>query len=117
MAIQSLAFRSPATRIPFAPFGSRFARQARRRGSCCSRPRQNSGKWTRRVARHPTESSVTRPVDAQSVTANSSMPRSEEHTSELQSLTNLVCRLLLEKKKNKKNRQSELQDRTTLPQN
>src|SRR5437016_14672740 len=29
--------------------------------------------------------------------------RSEEHTSELQSLTNLVCRLLLEKKK-KKNR-------------
>src|SRR5437016_8441581 len=29
------------------------------------------------------------------------MLRSEEHTSELQSLTNLVCRLLLEKKKNK----------------
>src|SRR5438046_5061127 len=28
--------------------------------------------------------------------------RSEEHTSELQSLTNLVCRLLLEKKKQKK---------------
>src|SRR5258706_10498321 len=28
-------------------------------------------------------------------------PRSEEHTSELQSLTNLVCRLLLEKKKKK----------------
>src|SRR5258706_12069165 len=27
--------------------------------------------------------------------------RSEEHTSELQSLTNLVCRLLLEKKKTK----------------
>src|SRR5438046_4547414 len=27
--------------------------------------------------------------------------RSEEHTSELQSLTNLVCRLLLEKKKRK----------------
>ena len=26
--------------------------------------------------------------------------RSEEHTSELQSLTNLVCRLLLEKKNN-----------------
>src|SRR5437016_8286627 len=29
--------------------------------------------------------------------------RSEEHTSELQSLTNLVCRLLLEKKKKKIN--------------
>src|SRR2546426_4935830 len=30
--------------------------------------------------------------------------RSEEHTSELQSPCNLVCRLLLEKKKNKKSR-------------
>src|SRR5256885_7795006 len=29
------------------------------------------------------------------------LPRSEEHTSELQSPCNLVCRLLLEKKKNK----------------
>src|SRR5437016_10834142 len=32
--------------------------------------------------------------------------RSEEHTSELQSLTNLVCRLLLEKKKKKKDTQT-----------
>src|SRR5690242_21594990 len=31
-------------------------------------------------------------------------PRSEEHTSELQSHVNLVCRLLLEKKKKKKNK-------------
>src|SRR5258706_11942387 len=31
-------------------------------------------------------------------TGPSSVQRSEEHTSELQSLTNLVCRLLLEKK-------------------
>src|SRR5262249_56796251 len=30
------------------------------------------------------------------------LARSEEHTSELQSLTNLVCRLLLEKKKRKR---------------
>src|SRR5438046_3681162 len=36
--------------------------------------------------------------DARHVTGQ----RSEEHTSELQSLTNLVCRLLLEKKKQKK---------------
>src|SRR5437016_13713260 len=36
---------------------------------------------------------------------DAAIARSEEHTSELQSLTNLVCRLLLEKKKkkNKKN--------------
>src|SRR5690554_7570912 len=31
------------------------------------------------------------------------VPRSEEHTSELQSRPHLVCRLLLEKKKQKKN--------------
>src|SRR2546430_2989081 len=31
------------------------------------------------------------------------LPRSEEHTSELQSQSNLVCRLLLEKKKKKSN--------------
>src|SRR5207249_11091734 len=31
-------------------------------------------------------------------------PRSEEHTSELQSRFDLVCRLLLEKKKKKKNK-------------
>src|SRR5688572_31922948 len=34
--------------------------------------------------------------------ASHSRPRSEEHTSELQSQSNLVCRLLLEKKKIKK---------------
>src|SRR5688572_32144645 len=32
-----------------------------------------------------------------------SAPRSEEHTSELQSQSNLVCRLLLEKKKENNN--------------
>src|SRR5262245_65000650 len=35
-------------------------------------------------------------------------PRSEEHTSELQSLRHLVCRLLLEKKKKKKNKEIKL---------
>src|SRR2546427_5193654 len=34
--------------------------------------------------------------------------RSEEHTSELQSQSNLVCRLLLEKKKKKKNKLTSL---------
>src|SRR5256885_13705419 len=34
--------------------------------------------------------------------------RSEEHTSELQSPCNLVCRLLLEKKKNKRDTATEL---------
>src|SRR5438046_6213216 len=40
-------------------------------------------------------------------------PRSEEHTSELQSLTNLVCRLLLEKKKKKLNKTKRYKKRTS----
>src|SRR5438093_9399425 len=39
------------------------------------------------------------PVEDLLSKAASRLDRSEEHTSELQSLTNLVCRLLLEKKK------------------
>src|SRR2546430_3120871 len=38
-------------------------------------------------------------ANASAPMANSTGPRSEEHTSELQSQSNLVCRLLLEKKK------------------
>src|SRR5258706_11930221 len=37
--------------------------------------------------------------DREPVHKDLQLTRSEEHTSELQSLTNLVCRLLLEKKK------------------
>src|SRR5256885_13087910 len=55
-----------------------------------------SGKLGRRLE-ELTASSLSRP---------SLMKRSEEHTSELQSPCNLVCRLLLEKKKH----------RTSLPQ-
>src|SRR2546427_4945707 len=38
-------------------------------------------------------------VETQSLNMNLKKERSEEHTSELQSQSNLVCRLLLEKKK------------------
>src|SRR5688572_31084308 len=40
----------------------------------------------------------------ESLTRDHLVPRSEEHTSELQSQSNLVCRLLLEKKKKKNNK-------------
>src|SRR5437016_10778276 len=40
--------------------------------------------------------------DSSNIKPLSPTRRSEEHTSELQSLTNLVCRLLLEKKKKNK---------------
>src|SRR2546430_3135320 len=39
-------------------------------------------------------------VEETRVVSSAVVPRSEEHTSELQSQSNLVCRLLLEKKKN-----------------
>src|SRR5438045_6581602 len=38
-------------------------------------------------------------ASAEMLITRTSLPRSEEHTSELQSLRHLVCRLLLEKKK------------------
>src|SRR2546430_8945400 len=54
----------------------------------------------------PGQSSVHRALDAGRRPASGAEParvvRSEEHTSELQSQSNLVCRLLLEKKKKKK---------------
>src|SRR5437016_7141478 len=50
---------------------------------------------------HPPASNGNTHVVARGETLTS-IARSEEHTSELQSLTNLVCRLLLEKKNNKR---------------
>src|SRR2546428_4817965 len=44
---------------------------------------------------------LVRGADAPSRRAGSEALRSEEHTSELQSRSDLVCRLLLEKKKNR----------------
>src|SRR5205085_11595677 len=46
--------------------------------------------------------SILRPRSIVCLNVASSFSRSEEHTSELQSQSNLVCRLLLEKKKKKK---------------
>src|SRR5437899_4490609 len=48
--------------------------------------------------------------------APQSASRSEEHTSELQSLRHLVCRLLLEKKKNQTNIQRQLDHISNHPQ-
>src|SRR5438093_2750600 len=57
--------------------------------------------WRMRI--RPIAKLVSEPnSNAKNVTIALLFGRSEEHTSELQSLTNLVCRLLLEKKKKKK---------------
>src|SRR5437016_1012411 len=45
------------------------------------------------------EQGVEQPDDIDTLLASQMVSRSEEHTSELQSLTNVVCRLLLEKKR------------------
>src|SRR2546423_11614913 len=52
--------------------------------------------WARRA---PSILLSNSPLIANSLTSPAVMARSEEHTSELQSLAYLVCRLLLEKKK------------------
>src|SRR2546422_5098764 len=44
-------------------------------------------------------------------------PRSEEHTSELQSRLHLVCRLLLEKKKKKKKKKNKRKQHKSITQN
>src|SRR5437016_10082256 len=49
--------------------------------------------------------------DEKTLAAELESKRSEEHTSELQSLTNLVCRLLLEKKKKKKQKQQKIKNK------
>src|SRR2546430_6525124 len=55
---------------------------------------------SRRTATSP--GSTTTNASKYRMRSRSRMERSEEHTSELQSQSNLVCRLLLEKKKKKK---------------
>src|SRR3712207_8826722 len=49
---------------------------------------------------NPTRTIVSATIDARSLTLPAPPARSEEHTSELQSRQYLVCRLLLDKKKN-----------------
>src|SRR2546427_6696310 len=50
------------------------------------------------------------PVGAKAAGRRHCRARSEEHTSELQSQSNLVCRLLLEKKKKNKQKRHHLTD-------
>src|SRR5687768_18443441 len=51
------------------------------------------------IAGHDPRDSTSAPRPVPSYSANVRQPRSEEHTSELQSRLHLVCRLLLDKKK------------------
>src|SRR5258708_10867725 len=70
----------------------------RRIVACCSFPRNVSVPlWTPRSS----AGSSSPRIRSRCPQWDGDVPRSEEHTSELQSPDHLVCRLLLEKKKNK----------------
>src|SRR5437899_9555944 len=56
------------------------------------------------ISRLPATRGCPRRRSARGFSPRTRLPRSEEHTSELQSLRHLVCRLLLEKKKKNSNR-------------
>src|SRR3989442_6157014 len=63
-------------------------------------PNRASGRrWRGSTAPHPHPPSRRRPATVPAPWNLRTKPRSEEHTSELQSRPHLVCRLLLEKKK------------------
>src|SRR5688572_31765505 len=76
-------------------------------------PRSTLFPYTTLFRSHPSDARGP-PGSPQPRTARSSVPlhRSEEHTSELQSQSNLVCRLLLEKKKKKKKKQIKSKKKT-----
>src|SRR5205085_10509438 len=70
-------------RSSHSPTAAAWSASARRRARASSRQAARNG--------------ISQDTSARSGSGNSS-PRSEEHTSELQSQSNLVCRLLLEQK-------------------
>src|SRR5699024_12378271 len=74
--------------IPTRPGWNRATVVAAHDNRCCG----TTSKWT--TYRHPRS-----PCRRATGTPNRNRARSEEHTSELQSRFDLVCRLLLEKKK------------------
>src|SRR3989475_1817613 len=73
-----------------------YCRQSRLR-----QPSMVSHHWPRAAASGRALASRIMEISSVSTSLTSPTMRSEEHTSELQSQSNLVCRLLLEKKKKK----------------
>src|ERR1035438_511733 len=96
--IQSAAWRAPSGEVATSSVQSTIARRvtaALNRSVCPINHAASRPPFTAR------RRASIEPCDATKSTARSksSASRSEEHTSELQSLRHLVCRLLLEKKK------------------
>src|SRR2546427_7795545 len=72
------------------------------------RPKRNQHRSRNSVNRRGPFRPRPKPAPSPSRRCVKRLPRSEEHTSELQSQSNLVCRLLLEKKKKQKKVQTSL---------
>src|SRR5688572_32695579 len=119
-----------AFNAPIPPSSDRRPRHDRRPVEKAAEPESRERGVIRGAAHHPRHQSTGAGPDAEAVAAEAgrdveiagpagrrddrqdvgrgldhAAPRSEEHTSALQSQSNLVCRLLLEKKKKKKNTQ------------
>src|SRR5690606_42135991 len=92
------ALRSSPTPRPPAPIRKGYGHPAEPRPPLRRLTRQNLIPHRVPGTRRLEEAGVERLVHHAAITA----VRSEEHTSELQSRENLVCRLLLEKKKNRR---------------
>src|SRR5205814_10697732 len=90
----------PLPRSTLFPYTTLF-RSRRRATPVARRTSRSSPKKARRASRRCGTSREKRPPWRAARNRPRSVPRSEEHTSELQSLRHLVCRLLLEKKKKK----------------
>src|SRR5690606_41182189 len=95
--LRSILARRPPSPPPF-PYTTLFRSHRPSTGPRC--PDTRSGIHPARPAR-PARSAREALCQTTQTGAARSAARSEEHTSELQSRENLVCRLLLEKKKNK----------------
>src|SRR2546425_6518967 len=86
------------------PVGARRTSSSENAGATCSCT-------ARSPSSHPTAIDARSRSSVSSSSSSSAARRSEEHTSELQSLAYLVCRLLLEKKKKKINTLMYIEDK------
>src|SRR5262249_61507467 len=93
-----LSTPTPPRLHPF-PYTTLFRSRTGDRGPHVQRRHAGRGRADEGLDRRPGQGRVRRGRRGRGRGAGEPARRSEEHTSELQSLTKLVCRLLLEKKK------------------
>src|SRR5437016_8813135 len=93
----------PPPTSPLFPYTTLFRSRRSRRAATHRPPRSRRASISRERWARPRRRATPTPPPLRKARRPRNV-RSEEHTSELQSLTNLVCRLLLEKKKDTHNK-------------